>query len=79
MRKIRHGVTRKVILVGCGYGESNAIGDAEHSSRSRDAVIHAYDESGNVIETHERKDECKKSYDSFSSSQATILGFLEDP
>jgi len=39
------------------YGEpnavSNAIGYAEHRSRSHDAVIRVYDEAGNVIETHE--------------------------
>ena len=38
------------------YGErnavSNAIGYAEHFSRSHDAVIRVYDEAGNVIETH---------------------------
>src|SRR5215471_10627669 len=33
----------------------NAIGYAMHSSRSHDAVIHAYDAAGNVIETHEHK------------------------
>jgi hypothetical protein len=37
------------------YGEpdvvSNAIGYAMHSSRSHNAVIHVYDEAGNVIET----------------------------
>jgi hypothetical protein len=32
---------------------ANAIGYAEHRSRSHDAVICVYDESGNVIETHE--------------------------
>jgi hypothetical protein len=32
---------------------SNAIGYAEHRSRSHDAVIRVYDDSGNVIETHE--------------------------
>jgi hypothetical protein len=32
---------------------SNAIGCAMHYSRSADAVIRAYDEAGNVIETHE--------------------------
>jgi hypothetical protein len=32
---------------------SNAIGYAEHYSRSDDAVIRVYDESGKVIETHE--------------------------
>jgi hypothetical protein len=35
------------------YGEpnaiSNAIGYAEHRSRSHDAVIRVYDEAGNVI------------------------------
>jgi len=39
------------------YGDTNAvanaIGYAEHFSRSHDAVIRVYDESGNVIETHE--------------------------
>ncbi len=33
---------------------SNAIGYATHRRRSHDAVIRVYDESGNVIETHER-------------------------
>jgi hypothetical protein len=41
------------------YGEpnaaSNAIGYAEHRSRSHHAVIRVYDERGNVIETHEHK------------------------
>ena len=41
------------------YGEpnavANAIGYAEHRSRSHDAVIRVYDEVGNVIETHEHK------------------------
>jgi hypothetical protein len=32
---------------------SNAIGYAEHRSRSHCAVIRVYDEAGNVIETHE--------------------------
>ncbi len=31
----------------------NAIGYAEHRSRSHDAVIRVYDEAGTVIETHE--------------------------
>jgi hypothetical protein len=35
------------------YDEPNAIGNAEHFSRSHDAVIRVYDEAGNVIETHE--------------------------
>jgi hypothetical protein len=32
---------------------SNAIGYAEHRSRSHDAVICVYDGAGNVIQTHE--------------------------
>ena len=39
---------------------ANAIGYAEHRSRSRDAVIRVYDEAGNVIETHEHADEFKE-------------------
>ena len=31
----------------------NAIGYAMHSSRSHAAVIHVYDDAGNVIATHE--------------------------
>jgi len=31
----------------------DAIGYAEHYSRSHDAVIRVYDEAANVIETHE--------------------------
>jgi hypothetical protein len=31
----------------------NAIGYAEHYSRSNDAVIRVYDDAGNVIEAHE--------------------------
>jgi hypothetical protein len=33
----------------------NAIGYAKQRSRSHDAVIRVYDESDNVIETHEHK------------------------
>ena len=32
---------------------SNAIGYAEHYSRSHDAVIRVYDDAGNVIEAHQ--------------------------
>ena len=46
------------------YGEpnavANAIGYAEHRSRSHDAVIRVYDESGSVIETHEHKGDFKE-------------------
>ena len=36
---------------------SNAIGYASQYSRSHDAMIRVYDESGNVIETHEHAGE----------------------
>jgi hypothetical protein len=39
---------------------SNAIGYAEHRSRSHHAVIRAYDAAGNVIETHEHKGDFKE-------------------
>jgi hypothetical protein len=39
---------------------SNAIGYAEHRSRSHDAVIRVYDSAGNVIETHEHKGDFKE-------------------
>jgi len=46
------------------YGEpnaiSNAIGYAKHRSRSHDAVIDAYDEAGNVIETYEQVGDFKE-------------------
>jgi len=32
---------------------SDAIGYAQHRSRSNDGVIRMYDQAGNVIETHE--------------------------
>jgi hypothetical protein len=34
---------------------ANAIGYAEHRSRSHGAVVRVYDDAGNVIETHEHK------------------------
>jgi hypothetical protein len=39
---------------------TNAIGYAKFYSRSRHAVIRVYDESGNVIETHEHAGEFKE-------------------
>jgi hypothetical protein len=38
----------------------HAIGYAMHSSRSHDAVIHVYDEAGNVIDTHEHNGDFKE-------------------
>jgi hypothetical protein len=46
------------------YGEpnaaSNAIGYAQFYSRSHNAVIRVYDETGNVIETHEQAGDFKE-------------------
>ena len=46
------------------YGEPNAISDAigyaEHHSRSYDAVVRVYDAAGNVIETHEHTGDFKE-------------------
>jgi hypothetical protein len=39
---------------------SNAIGYAEHYSRSHSAVIRVYDSAGNLIETHEHKGDFKE-------------------
>jgi hypothetical protein len=39
---------------------SNAIGYAEHYSRSHDAMIRVYDDAGNVIATHEHQGEFKE-------------------
>jgi hypothetical protein len=39
---------------------SNAIGYAKHRSRSHDAVIRVYDESGTVIEIHEHPGDFKE-------------------
>jgi hypothetical protein len=39
---------------------SNAIGYAQHYSRSHHAVIRVYDAAGNVIETHEHKGDFKE-------------------
>ena len=39
---------------------ANAIGYAKHRSRSNDAVIRVYDDTGDVIETHEHKGDFKE-------------------
>jgi hypothetical protein len=39
---------------------NGAIGYAEHRSRSHNAVIRVYDETGNVIETHEHARDFKE-------------------
>jgi hypothetical protein len=38
----------------------DAVGYAQFFSRSHDAVIHVFDESGNLIETHEHKGDFKE-------------------
>jgi hypothetical protein len=46
------------------YGEPNAISNAiryaKHYSRSHDALIRVYDNTGNVIETHEQAGDLKE-------------------
>jgi hypothetical protein len=46
------------------YGEpnaaSNAVGYAKFFGRSHDAVIRVFDETGNVIETHEHAGDFKE-------------------
>jgi hypothetical protein len=46
------------------YGDANAvanaIGYAEHYSRSQNVVIRVYDAAGNVIETHDHKGDFKE-------------------
>jgi hypothetical protein len=66
-RKDRRGVNVFSDALSFGrlwYGEPNAvshaIGYAIHRSRSHHAVIRVYDESGNVIETHEHAGEFKE-------------------
>jgi hypothetical protein len=66
-RKDRRGVDLISDVLPFGrlwYGDANAvanaIGYAEHFSRSHDAVIRVYDEAGNVIETHEHKGDFKR-------------------
>jgi hypothetical protein len=39
---------------------SNAVGYAEHCSRSHEAVIRVYDDASNVIETHEHTGDFKE-------------------
>jgi hypothetical protein len=39
---------------------ANAVGYAEHRSRSHHAVIRVYDGAGNVTETHEHKGDFKE-------------------
>ena len=39
---------------------ANAIGYAQHYSRSHAGVIRVYDDAGNVIETHEHKGDFKE-------------------
>jgi hypothetical protein len=54
---------------------ANAIGYAEHRSRSHQAVIRVYDESGNVVETQEHAGAYQSS-GANSTSLTTHLGGL---
>ena len=66
-RKDKRGVTLISDALPFGrlwYGEpdaiTNAISYAKFYSRSRDAVIHVYDEAGNVTETNEHAGDFKE-------------------
>ena len=66
-RKDKRGVDRISDALPFGrlwYGEpeavGNAIGYAEHCSRSHQAVIRVFDEAGDVIETHEHAGDFKE-------------------
>jgi hypothetical protein len=66
-RKDKHGFDLISDVLPFGrlwYGEpnaiANAIGYAKFFSRSRDAVIRVYHESGNVIQTHDHKGNFKE-------------------
>jgi hypothetical protein len=62
------------------YGEpdavSNAIDYAKFRSRSCDAVIHVYDEAGNVIETYEHNGEFKELLCRSTKQAATGIAIL---
>jgi hypothetical protein len=48
--------------VGLWYTKpDDAVDDAKFHSRSRDAVIHVYDESGNLIEVHKHAGDFRES------------------
>jgi hypothetical protein len=53
-------------------GVGNAIGYAQHRSRSHDAVIRVYDEAGNVIETHKHKGDFNVRRNVFWSRRAFV-------
>ena len=63
-RKDKHGVDliSDVLPFGRLWYDTpdHAIGYAHFYSRSHDAVIHIFDESGNVIETHEHAGDFKE-------------------
>jgi hypothetical protein len=59
-----HLISDALPFGGLWYAEpnavANAIGYAKHRSRSHDAVIRVYDQTGNVIETHEHTGEFQR-------------------
>ena len=58
-----------------GFEVRNAIGYAEHRSRSHDAVMRVYDEAGNVIETHEHADDFKEPRWSLAARDPNRMAF----
>ena len=56
---------------------ANAIRYAQHRSRSHDAVSCVYDESGNVIETHEHTGDVKSVLSFLTRKVSTSLTRLE--
>ena len=58
------------LLYGGPHGVSNAIGYAQHFSRSHDAVIRVYDDAANVIERTSRR--------ASSKNDDLLLNFLPD-
>ena len=55
------------------------IGYAEFFSRSHDAVIRVYDETGNLIETHEHAGKFRKVVKSWTSIATSLWPYLSLP
>ena len=64
------------------YGEPNAISNAvdyaKFRSRSHDAVIRVYDDTGNVIETHEQTGECHERACHLAAFYHTLLSMEQE-
>jgi hypothetical protein len=63
-RKDRRGfdlISEALPFGGLWYGQAeDAVGYAKFYSRSHDAVIRVYDETGNMVETHEHAGEFRE-------------------